>query len=120
MKKILIVDDEQDILKVVKFRLIKAGYDVITASNGQEGLDTARAIKPDLLLLDLSMPLLNGDEVCKRLKADPATKHIPIILMTASSKGVKDENIFMAGMDDRILKPFEPEDLFEKIKKLIG
>ncbi len=119
MKKILITDDEPDILKVVKFRLIKAGYEVITATNGQEGLDRARSTKPDLVILDYRMPILNGDEVCKQIKTDADLKHIPVILMTASTQEALEESILSIGADAFILKPFDPDDLLEKIKKLI-
>lgn len=120
MKKILITDDEPDILKVVQFRLKKMGYEIIIATNGQEGLDRARELKPDLVLLDFSMPFLNGDEVCRAIKADPNIMHIPVILMTASTKKVQEEHFMKVGADESILKPFEPEELLQKIKKLIG
>lgn len=119
MKKILIIDDEPDIIKVVKFRLIKMGYEVMTATNGKEGLEMVRPTKPDLVLLDFRMPFLNGDEVCKEIKKDESTKHIPVILMTASIQNALEENIQMMGADDYILKPFEPEELIKKIKRLI-
>ena len=120
MKKILIADDEPNMLKVVKFRLAKMGYDVTIAANGKEALEKAREIKPDLILLDFHMPFLNGDEACQLIKADATIKHIPVILMTGSSKKVTEENIRMIGADDQILKPFEPEVLLEKVRKFIG
>ena len=119
MKKILIIDDEPDIIKVVKFRLIKMGYEVMTATNGREGLESLRALKPDLVLLDYRMSFLSGDEVCKEIKKDESTRHIPVILMTASTQDTWEENIQTMGADDYILKPFEPEELIKKIKKLI-
>lgn len=120
VKKILITDDEPDIVKVVKFRLIKMGYEVITASNGKEGLESVRLTKPDLVLLDFRMPFLNGDEVCKEIKKDESTRHIPVILMTASIQNALEEDIEKMGADDHILKPFDPEELIKKIRKLIG
>ena len=119
-KKILIIDDEPDIIKVVKFRLIKTGYEVMTAADGREGLELVRVLKPDLVLLDYRMPFLNGDEVCKEIKKDESIKHIPVILMTASTQDTLKENIQTMGADDYILKPFEPEELIKKIRKLIG
>jgi len=119
MKKILITDDEPDIVKVIRFRLVKMGYEVVIAVNGREGLEMARTIKPDLVLLDFRMPFLNGDEVCKEIKKDQSTKHIPVILMTASIQNALEEDIKSMGADDYILKPFEPEELIQKIKKLI-
>ena len=118
MKRILIVDDELDILKVVRFRLLKMGYEVLTAENGQLGLDRATEVIPDLILADLSMPLIRGDELCRRIRSNPVTKHIPFIIMTASTKGADITHEFI-GVNDRILKPFEPEELFEKIKKFM-
>jgi CheY-like chemotaxis protein len=120
MKRILITDDEPDIVKVVKFRLIKMGYEVTVATNGKEGLEAVKLTKPDLVLLDYRMPFLNGDEVCKEIKKDASTRHIPVILMTASTQNTVGENIQTMGADDYILKPFEPEELIEKIRKLIG
>lgn len=119
MKRILIVDDELDILKVVRFRLIKMGYEILTAENGQEGLDQVKKFKPDLILADFSMPLMKGDELCRRIKSDSVTQHIPVIIMTASTRGA-DDALHLIGADDKILKPFEPEELFTKINKLIG
>ena len=120
MKNILIADDELGMLKEIKFRLVKMGYEVIIASNGKEGLEKVMEIKPDLVFLDLHMPFLSGEEVCKLIKADAAVRHIPVILMTGSSEGVTQENILAIGADDQLLKPFEPEDLMAKIKKFIG
>ena len=84
-KKILIVDDEPDILKIVTYRLGKAGYEIIAAADGQKGLDLIKEQKPDLVLLDLRLPVLDGDEVCKQVKADDKLKDIPVILLTATS-----------------------------------
>ena len=120
MKKILVADDEPDILKVVEFRLIKAGYEVILTSNGKEALEQFKKVKPDLVLLDYSMPIMNGDEVCIQIKADPETQSIPVIFMTASTKIVADQYIKKIGADDWVLKPFDPEILLKKIKNLIG
>ena len=92
---------------------------MIIAVNGREGLDCVRSLKPDLVLLDYRMPELNGDEVCREIKNDEAVKQIPVILMTASIENAMIENIRMMGADDYILKPFEPEDLMEKIDKLL-
>src|ERR1035441_274657 len=110
-KKILIIDDEPDIVKVVKFRLVKLGYEVMTAVNGRDGLDSVRLIKPDLVLLDFRMPYLNGDEVCREIKKDESIKHIPVILMTASIQNALEEDVQKMGADDHILKPFEPEEI---------
>jgi len=119
VKKILIIDDEPDIIKIIKFRLVKMGYEVTTAADGKEGLESVRLTKPDLVLLDFRMPFLNGDEVCKEIKKDESTKHIPVMLMTASTQDALEENTIKMGVDDYILKPFDPEELINKIRKLI-
>lgn len=118
-KKILVVDDELDILQVVKFRLKKEGYEIIAAHNGQEALDLVKKEKPNLILLDLRLPVIDGYEVCRRLKSDEELKAIPIIFMTASSAGKVAEKTKELKADDYIIKPFEPEVLLEKVKKFI-
>ena len=120
MKKILIIDDDPGIIKVVEFRLVKMGYEVLIAVNGKEGLQRTMEINPDLVLLDFTMPFLNGDEVCKRIKAGEATKHIPVILMTGSEPQIREKQLHEMGAQDFILKPFKFEELFEKIRKFIG
>jgi CheY-like chemotaxis protein len=120
MKKILIIDDDPGILKVIKFRLVKMGYEVLVAVNGKQGLEKAIEIKPDLVLLDFFMPVLNGDEVCKRIKAEQTTKHIPVILMTADALQIKEKHLQDMGADAKILKPFESQDLIAQVRKHIG
>jgi CheY-like chemotaxis protein len=120
-KKILVIDDEPDILKVTSIRLKKLGYNVLTAVNGKQGLDTIRREKPDLVLLDLVMPSMNGAEVCEQIKNDKVLKHIPIILFTASgSAAVTDEKIKKFGADDYIIKPFEPEEFRGKVENILA
>jgi CheY-like chemotaxis protein len=120
-KKILVIDDEPDILKVTSIRLKKLGYNVLTAVNGKQGLDTIRREKPDLVLLDLVMPVMNGAEVCEQIKNDKVLKHIPIILFTASgSAAITDEKIKKFGADDYIIKPFEPEEFRGKVEKILA
>ena len=119
-KKILVVDDEPDILKVVVFRLEKAGYEVFSAVNGQEALDSIDKIHPDLIVLDLIVPIIDGYEICRRIKADENLKKIPVILLTASITGGLPEKAKMLKAEDYLAKPFEPEVLLQKIKKFIG
>lgn len=118
-KKILFVDDEPDVLAVVTFRLKKAGYEIVSAVNGQEALDLAGKVNPDLVLLDLRLPIISGEEVCRKIKSDDKLKHIPVILFTASIDNMEDK-VKGAGADDFITKPFDPEQLIQKIKKFIG
>ncbi|MBU1147689.1 MAG: response regulator [Candidatus Omnitrophica bacterium] len=119
-KKILIVDDEDDIRKMIKFRLEAVGYDVTEAADGQEGLDKARADKPDLLILDLMLPKIDGYKVCRMLKFDEKHKHIPILMFTARGQE-KDKLIGKEmGADAYVTKPFEPKVLVDKIQELLG
>ncbi|MBU4311604.1 MAG: response regulator [Candidatus Omnitrophica bacterium] len=118
-KKILIVDDEEDLRKMLKFRLEAVGFDITEAVDGQEGLDKARSTGPDLLILDLMLPKIDGYKVCRMLKFDEKYKHIPIIMFTARAEN-KDKQIGKEmGADTYITKPFEPEVLLAKIKELL-
>lgn len=119
-KKIMVVDDEPDILKVVIFRVKRLGHEVITATNGQEALDTAHKEKPDLILLDIRLPVMDGYEVCRRIKTDEKLKHIPIVFLTASSASKIAEKTKELKANDYLIKPFDPEELLKKIKKFIG
>jgi DNA-binding response OmpR family regulator len=114
-KRILLVDDTEDLVLVVSRRLESWGYEVFTATSGEDGLRLAQERLPDLVLLDIMMPRMKGREVCARLKADSNTKHIPVIFLTAL--GLADH--VKAGMDlgaeDYIVKPFEPAELKERI-----
>ena len=119
-KRILIVDDEEDLRKMLKFRLESVGYDVTEAGDGNDGLDKARSTKPDLMILDLMLPKIDGYKVCRMLKFDEKHKHIPIIMFTARAQK-KDEDMGKEmGADAYITKPFEPEVLLAKIKELLG
>ncbi len=120
MKKVLVVDDEPDILRVISFRLQKAGYEVLTAKDGKTALDLVAGNKPDLILLDLRMPVVSGEEVCATLKSDAALKTIPVILLTASSGGKITDKAKELKADDCMIKPFEAEVLLEKVRKFIG
>ena len=117
-KKILVVDDEAKMIDMVKMRLEANGYDVITAYNGQEGLDKARRESPDLIILDLMLPKIDGYKVCRMLKFDEKYKNIPIILFTARAQQEDEKLGKEVGADAYITKPFEPQVLLEKIKQL--
>jgi len=120
-KKILVVDDEPDIMDVATARLKHLGYEIIPAIDAEQALTVLQKNTPDLILLDLLLPKMQGDELCKKLKSDDKYKKIPIILFTASAirPGLPDK-IKEMGADDCIIKPFEPEELLGKIKKLIN
>ena len=118
-KKILIVDDEKDLVDAVAYRLKANDYDVITAKDGVEGLDKARKERPDLIILDLMLPRMDGYKVCALLKKDARYSSIPIIMFTARAQ---EDDIKMGrevGAEAYITKPFEPETLLNKIKELL-
>ncbi len=119
-KKILVVDDELIIVKLLTNRLTANGYDVVAAHDGEEALETVRQEEPDLILLDISLPKMNGDKVCELLKKDAKYSKIPIIILTASSQKVKAEKLKEAGADGYIVKPFKPEELLSEIRRLLG
>lgn len=119
-KKILVVEDEADILKAVSFRLDKAGYEVLTAMNGQTALDLVRKDPPDLVLLDLRLPILSGYEVCKQIKSDEKLKKVKVIFFTASVVHNIVEKTKEFGADDYLIKPFSPNELMQKIEKFLG
>ncbi len=115
-KRILMVDDSKDILQVVSQRLKSWGYDVVTANSGEEGLRLASELIPDLILLDIMMPKMKGRDVCARLKADPKTKAIPVIFLTALGLADHVKAGLDLGAEDYIVKPFEPEELRDRIR----
>jgi DNA-binding response OmpR family regulator len=113
--KILVVDDEPDLVSTVEYRLKFANCLVVTASNGQEGLERAAAEKPDLILLDTNMPGMNGHEMLERLRADPALKHIPVIMLTARCEAQDIAAASARGISDYVTKPFDFGQLLDKI-----
>jgi len=118
--RILVVDDEIYIVHILDFSLGMEGYEVLTALDGEQALEKARAEKPDLIVLDIMMPKLDGYETCKRLKADPDTKDVPVILLSAKGRNVDQKVGFEVGADDYITKPFSPRKLVERINAILG
>ena len=119
-KRILVVDDETELVDMVKMRLEAAGYDVLTAYDGQEALDKAKSENPDLIILDLMLPKIDGFKVCRMLKFDEKYKNIPIILFSARVQDADKKMGDEVGGDAYITKPFEPQILLSKIKELLG
>jgi DNA-binding response OmpR family regulator len=118
--KILIVDDEPDLVETIRFSLELEGYNVLVASNGEEGLNLARQEKPDLILLDLMLPKLDGYKVCRLLKFDERYKHIPILMLTAKTQE-KDKILGKeTGANEYITKPFDMDELMAKIKSYLS
>ncbi|MGE5279168.1 MAG: response regulator transcription factor [Deltaproteobacteria bacterium] len=118
-KKILIVDDERDLVGLVALHMRLAGFSVLYAVNGAAALETARREQPDLVILDLMLPKVPGLEVCRRLKADPATSRVPVVMLTARAQTQDKESGLKAGADDFITKPFSPRELVERVKKVL-
>jgi two-component system, OmpR family, alkaline phosphatase synthesis response regulator PhoP len=118
-KKILVVDDEKDIVDIIKYNLERENeFDVLTATNGKEALEKAE-LNPDLIILDIMMPYLNGFEVCKKLKNNPLTSSIPIIFLTAKENEIDEIIGLEIGADDYILKPISPRKVIARIKSVI-
>jgi CheY-like chemotaxis protein len=117
-RKVLIVDDEYDLSEVTSFRLEIQGYDVQRAYNGYEGVEMAKTFQPDLILMDVLMPVMNGYEASKMLKQDEATRNIPVIAFTAANETLIGRKTIQRS-DDVILKPYNIEDLVSKINNLI-
>jgi two-component system alkaline phosphatase synthesis response regulator PhoP/two-component system response regulator VicR len=118
-KKILVADDEPYILMALTDAVEMEGYDCVTAVNGKEALQKAREERPDLIMLDIMMPYMDGFEVCRELKADPATRDIPVIMLTAKSQQVDIQKGKEAGADDYITKPFRPSTLRKKFNEVL-
>ena len=110
-KRILIVDDEPHIVKMLQARLEFQEYEVLVATDGQDGLDKARSEKPDLIILDISLPKLNGYEVCQALRADEKYKDIPVVMLTASGQALDIMQGMKDGADAYMVKPFDSEAL---------
>jgi len=119
MAKILVVDDEKQFLEMMTIRLESYGYEVITAVNGQEGLTKAKSESPDLILLDVMMPEIDGFEVCKLLKDDEQYSGIPIIICTAMAQTADIETSNKSGADAYVSKPFDHKILLSKIEELL-
>jgi DNA-binding response OmpR family regulator len=118
-KRILIIEDESRVLAVLQKRLESAGYEVLSASDGKSGLNKARQEKPDLVILDLILPEMDGFQVCNFLKRDRRYQHIPIIILTARLEEKDITEAKKAGADAYFTKPFNYEDLLAKIKELL-
>lgn len=117
-KKILVVDDEKDIIKELEFILRKSGFEVITAQNGKEALELVKVNKPDLVLLDLFMPVAGGAQFGQEFKTNSETKDVPVILLTASADNIEERKVECMA-DDYVLKPFDYKEVLQKIHKFL-
>ena len=118
--RILVVDDEIYIVHILDFSLGMEGYEVVTALDGEEGLQKAIEFKHDLIVLDIMMPKMDGYETCKALKADERTKNIPVILLSAKGRNVDMQTGYDVGADEYITKPFSPRKLVDRINAMLG
>ena len=118
-KKILIVDDEKELIEVFTLRLRSSGYEVLSAFDGESGLEKARNEKPDLILLDVVMPKQDGLKVCRQLKHESALASTPVILLTAKDQADPKRILSDTKADAIFMKPFDPQELLAAIKKLI-
>src|SRR6266849_2128132 len=117
-QRILIIEDERALTDVLTYNLQREGYETIVAHDGQEGLRKAQTLLPDLILLDLMLPVLNGLEVCRQLRAGQSTRHIPILMLTAKAEETDQVVGFSMGADDYVTKPFSVKVLVQRIKAL--
>ncbi|HXP61472.1 MAG TPA: response regulator transcription factor [Dongiaceae bacterium] len=117
--KILVVDDEPEAVELVEFNLRQAGFEVVTAADGAEALKKARALLPNLMVLDLMLPEVDGLDVCKMIRRDPVTAAIPIVMVTAKAAEIDRILGLELGADDYITKPFSPRELILRIKKIL-
>jgi DNA-binding response OmpR family regulator len=117
---VLVADDDPDILQLVALRLGRSGYDVVTASDGEQALDAALERAPDLALLDVMMPKLDGYQVTERLRGNATTRHMPVILLTARVQEGDVARGIQAGADDYVKKPFSTQELRARVQAVLG
>lgn len=117
--KILVVEDHKDTRELLKYNLAAAGFDVAAAEDGGEGLERAKGFQPDLVLLDLMLPGMDGLEVCRKLKQDPGTAGVPVIMLTAKGEEIDRIVGLELGADDYVVKPFSPRELVLRIKAVL-
>ncbi|MEJ2013331.1 MAG: response regulator [Anaerolineales bacterium] len=120
-KRVVCIEDEPEMIDLVRLILSRKGFDVIGANGGIEGLETVRREHPDLVLLDLMMPDMDGWEVYQQMKADEGLRGIPVVVVTAKAQSIdKVLGLHIAKVDDYITKPFGPQELLESVEKIIG
>jgi DNA-binding response OmpR family regulator len=120
-KRVVCIEDEPEMIDLVRLILGRKGFNVIGANGGIEGLETVRRVRPDLILLDLMMPDMDGWEVYQQIKADPSLREIPVVVVTAKAQSIdKVLGLHIAKVDDYITKPFGPQELLESVEKILG
>jgi two-component system phosphate regulon response regulator PhoB len=119
MERVLIVDDDADILRLVSYNLAQAGFEVVTAENGRSALELVQRQPPDLIILDVMLPDVDGLEVCRTLRGHDVSRKIPIIMLTARSEEIDRVVGFELGADDYVMKPFSPRELVLRVKSIL-
>ncbi len=119
-KRILIADDESHILRILRFNLERAGYEIMTVEDGEAALETARAERPDLVILDVGMPGMTGVDVCRKLKGDDALDRTPVFLLTAHGQESDEQAGHAAGADRFFTKPFSPKEILREVRNALG
>ncbi|MBE0669696.1 MAG: response regulator [Anaerolineales bacterium] len=120
MARILIAEDEPDIRELVAFTLRFAGHEVVATSNGEEALQKASELVPDIILMDVRMPRMTGYDACRAMKADPMLKDIPVVFLSAKGQDAEIQTGLDAGAEEYLLKPFAPDQLTERVKAILG
>ena len=118
MTTVLIAEDDVDLCALVAFKLTRAGFEVVAESDGQGALMTALSVRPDVAVIDFSMPKLSGSELCRELRDNPATAAVGVLLLTASARAADIEEAFAAGADDYMPKPFSGPELVRRVRAL--
>ncbi len=119
MAKIVIAEDERDIRDLITFTLQFAGHEVVATSNGAEAVEAVEREKPDLIIMDVRMPRMTGYEACRRLKASPETKDIPVVFLSAKGQDAEVQEGLEAGAIDYIIKPFSPDELTRRVNEIL-
>jgi two-component system cell cycle response regulator DivK len=118
-KRILVVEDTEDNRQIMRDLLSSAGYDLVEAVDGAEGVAMAKSQRPDLILMDIQLPVLDGYEATRRIKADPALSHIPVIAVTSYALSGDEDKTRAAGCDGYVAKPFSPRQLLQKVREYL-
>ncbi len=118
-KRVLVVEDQEDNRRIVRDLLASAGYETLEADNGEDGVAVAKAERPDLILMDIQLPVMDGYEATRRIKADPALRAIPVIVVTSYALSGDEAKARTAGCDAYVTKPFSPRELLAKIREYL-
>jgi two-component system, cell cycle response regulator DivK len=119
-KRILVVEDQEDNMQILRDMLLAADYEIVEAVNGEEALAAVAKQRPDLILMDIQLPIMDGYEATRRIKADPALKSIPITAVTSHALGAGEEKARAAGCDDFVAKPYSPRQLLAKVRQCLA